>query len=810
MNIIKANKVFTDRVEPKEILTKEIESVENRKGYKRIYVFYGIGGIGKTRFLEEMRYDDEQKKKIVQFVHVSLNIYEFDNPVKILTSIRKQLSKIDLIVFDYALVQYYSKNGMTSTDITSKFHGVNSSMMLLFKNMTSGGKSMIPYYDLVRSSIVGMKSLREVFQRKKFKEMFQFIDTMSATEIYDRLPEMLATAINDANQRLILYLDDYESMVKKLKDLNGPDNYESWLIHFFEKLETALLVISAREKLAWENDYPFLDDAIHQYYLDKLTKKDARDFLISLPIKDDEIVEQIVNLAEGIPLFLDMCADLYFNQDSTSDDKDLFKHLSLKSLIDRYLRHFNDQERSLVLYLSYLQAFDYDFVRYLSSRVNIAISDVELKHFLERSLFIDNETMKTVDESVRKHIFDSKKNKGHSGIQEVLKDYLEDTIPFEHTNYSHYFKEYVLLVSKESLSTPSVEFLIASISRLVDRGYAMHLDEVMAYAQQQISAEFQAVYDYFQLLKFRRQGKINEAMSILKSHKEKGFDVSVFGSMEHAYTLLKVLIKHLAGHYDLAIQGYQDLIEEHQLLGSLQDDSRTLAIARIKQSDLLFLKGRFHDALNATNAININELDQMENKMELLRVKGHIYRFNLDFDTADKLYRYILEKESDRDLKIMGNAYTNLCETHCLRNPDLAIDYGEKGIPLLESIHSYVELGKMHAALAYAYAKNDDIPKAYDHADQSIRMQTENGYQSGILFGLYAMLYVEFKSENPFHSPYDLQSLRERILTLTDKLGVYDFLLLIPHCLYGESYSMLENIQWLDFAKTKQTMLEII
>ena len=45
----KANKIFTDRVEPKAKIDRLIEAFKLNSFTKKILCFYGIGGIGKNK-----------------------------------------------------------------------------------------------------------------------------------------------------------------------------------------------------------------------------------------------------------------------------------------------------------------------------------------------------------------------------------------------------------------------------------------------------------------------------------------------------------------------------------------------------------------------------------------------------------------------------------------------------------------------------------------------------------------------------------------------------------------------------------------
>ena len=177
--------------------------------------------------------------------------------------------------------------------------------------------------------------------------------------------KMLAAAINDENKQIICYLDDYDSLRTKTKDRNISDNYESWLMTLYQSLNNIFLVIASREKLKWAVQYPQIAGEIEQYYMSRLSDKDSSDFLHSIPIENPPLIAQIVSVCNGLPLCLDMCVDIYMASDNKTET--LFNDLSLQCIIERYLRHLNESERSLTLYLSYLYSYEIDFVKFFSS-----------------------------------------------------------------------------------------------------------------------------------------------------------------------------------------------------------------------------------------------------------------------------------------------------------------------------------------------------------------------------------------------------------------------------------------------------------
>jgi len=774
----KANKIFTDRVEPKAKIDRLIEAFKLNSFTKKILCFYGIGGIGKTRFLREVRYL-ERTEQSIQFVAISLDTYELDSPVKILISIRKQLQDIDLVLFDYTLAQYYKKNGLSFRDLSDIFESTKSSVSNIMKGVVETAGDFIPYYGLIKHVLKNIKDINKYISLKKYEPIFEEIDALEISELYGILPKMLADAINDENKQIICYLDDYDSLRTKTKDRNISDNYESWLMTLYQSLNNIFLVIASREKLKWAVRYPQIAGEIEQYYMSRLSDKDSSDFLHSIPIENPPLIAQIVSVCNGLPLCLDMCVDIYMASDNKTET--LFNDLSLQCIIERYLRHLNESERSLTLYLSYLYSYEIDFVKFLAREVSISIPDNLLTEYLEKTLFIDVEHYKKMDSTIKAHIFEQNLNHDTKGICKILKEYLIKLHVINNKDYLHYFKQLVFIYGKNQveIDQSDIEFLTYGISRFADRGYVAQIEEVI-YQAKLNNSKLESVYIYFLLIKYRKQGKILEAMKLL-NEVEKYENPSIYGKQRFSYQLVKIMVRHLSGDYDRAQKSYETLLEDHMILGTLHEDKRTYTIAYIKYCDLLFLKGQFTVALNKANQLSLADIVESENKMELLRVKGHIYRFNFQLEKAENIYQYILNNESADDIRIQGNIYNNLAETYQLSNPELCIFYASKSIEINTLIQSQIELGKTKTALVYAYSKLGDFDTANTYFKQSMEIQSSSGYQSGILFSLVAFVYLSFKMGKS-HS--EIHHVLLEIQGLINRLNVYRFLQVFINQMY--------------------------
>jgi hypothetical protein len=809
----KATKIFTDRVDPSKQFFDELNQVTSQKDYKKMVVFYGVGGIGKTKFLVESK-GKIQTTKNLSLVHVSLDSYEFGAPVTILVNIRKQITGLDFTLFDYALIQYYVKTGLPVKTVLEKLETIDSKFISLAKNIgVIALDTFLPFFSLLKSIAENTKQAKEIVQYAIHEAEFKAMEAMEPYDLYHLLPKLLAKALNAKERKLVILFDDYESMIKKTKDTAVCDNCEIWIMDLFRETNGCLLVVTARDQLKWPEKYPDLASQIIQVLISRLSDADCELFLRALRITDETVITKIIEKSRGIPYYLDKCADLYFDVMKKGIAVSDFRIPELSELVERYLRHLSDSERELVLNMAMMKRFDLSFVKYLIKERNIALSEMQVNELLDNTLFIDSDGFIKVDSSIKSHILDSQYVNKVVGVSRILLTYLVYELPIEKEEYLEYFVELVEMNDDDyENNTIAVENFIRIINRLVDRGYGYSCEFSLEKAFKNQGIAKHAIYIYFMLLYLRRQGKLHEAKALIDTTEASSFNPDIYGSMKEAYTLVKTLIIHLLGNYQMAETNYRKLIDDDLLLGTLSDDERTAVITRTKYADILFLKGLFKQSLLQVDQTQKSFKDKIssENKMELLRVKGHIYRFNYDLETANKIYQYILDNESDADIKIKGNALTNLAESNAFVNPVMALDFADKAIAINETIHSHHEVGKALSAKSIALTKLNRYDEARSCALLSRETQNDCGYQAGVLFADIALLFYYKKMNcNIEKSNEEIATLRE-IEAILKEIKVYQHLRLFIAVLYNDDVTEFSQYEWLDFEKTIRTIKTII
>ena len=105
-----ASRQFTDREKPRQSFEKAFQSLSNDQ-YK-VLVFYGVGGIGKSRLLKELYTLTSSFDNYVVTVSIDFREPKHRDPSEALIWLRQQLSKeynIKFTTFDLAYAVYWSR-----------------------------------------------------------------------------------------------------------------------------------------------------------------------------------------------------------------------------------------------------------------------------------------------------------------------------------------------------------------------------------------------------------------------------------------------------------------------------------------------------------------------------------------------------------------------------------------------------------------------------------------------------------------------------------------------------------------------------
>lgn len=408
-----AVKEFTDREDPQEAFERKVKVLKEtwKDGAYYILNYYGIGGIGKTSFVNKLcrviRGVEGNRCRLLGNIDCEYIRYDFDaknvgmDKLSILLNFRKQLTEVNkefkFYRFDSAVLLYAKKTGNDFTKDETAQSMLESNPWLEVIVSTIGIIPVVGWVSGVvqaidKSFALAKEGLMKHIDSDKYQKHLHEINGLEAPEILDKLHEYFILDMRHnmrqvAEKPLIIFLDSYEKYVDTLNYEIDMLTEDYWLWKGKRSVVCAipgiLWVITGREKLCWKNsiwgeldsERPLdqMSDAekdtlaqtcLEQHLLGDLSKKDAITFLRKAGIHNEKLCVELHELTKGTPLFLDICVDTYYEllgagiQPSIEDFGE-----DLSQLISRYLSNMSESNREMAYFLACLGTWDNDSVK---------------------------------------------------------------------------------------------------------------------------------------------------------------------------------------------------------------------------------------------------------------------------------------------------------------------------------------------------------------------------------------------------------------------------------------------------------------
>ena len=807
-----AIKKFTDRIEPFRAFNKWIDAIAAGSITRKALVYYGVGGIGKTRLISELMSDLEKRNNIngtaVNIIFASMDVNEYNSPSTVLMGLRKQI-KFPCVLFDYGMVKYMSSIGKNADQI-KEFIPKSSIIWDITGDILEAIHIPVGLIDKIAIKLREKYSI----QFKEYHNEIEAIDSCKRNpeELSERLPHLLgidiSVAAKNKNSMFSIFLDSYESLYRRqtFQLSNGdPDEFIQELLLSSEK---TLFVIGSREYIKWEQKDPSWNEILDQHILDYLSDQDSDYFLRSVPIPDESIRKSIIESSRGLPLYLDLCVEIYLrNKNNSLSAYDFL--IPTNEIIPRFLSHLSEDERTLFTALSYIHFFNFNIFEILIRELNIPIALSDFEEITDHSFVLKVENLDgiyKVHDNFYEYVINNPTVSGKSMIMDKIFsgiiNYLNEnkkSIPYD--SMVVFYPNVMNLLSY--LPEPSIavgeKFIELSIY-LIDAGYWNTVGAISGQILKKRPQDERIQFLFAVYL--RRTGRLENSIKMLESINTEN---ALFGNYKDYISYFKADTLRVMGRYSDALKLFIEISEKNNN-GS---DKELYLKCQNQIGDLTFLFGKFSDALGVLESActegNVNSILFAET----LRIEGHIYRFNFMLD--DALGKYINAMELARKFNILGlqgKLYNNLAESYCWLDPDKALEYGEKSIDINKNLNAPVEYGKTYAAMSIASSMKGDFSSSLKYSDLALSTQEQVKYLGGIVYayGSYCFMYIKKGDKDKFLDYYN------KMKKLVGNLGALEYTML-PYYLYlnaPELQDISKNIQWIDYGKTLEVVKSIL
>ncbi|MEG0260374.1 MAG: tetratricopeptide repeat protein [Lysinibacillus sp.] len=366
-------RTFTNREGYLQSFKEKVDSKE--KDQYSVLVFYGIGGIGKSRLRQKLCsiLDEEYSSSIYSTL-------DFDNPAYKETEtaifwLRKCLSKkykISFPMFDIAYSIYWSKIHPEIPMNKETFPLLEESGIVTDMISILGDVPIIGIAPKIFSFVVKTKKSVGDYLKSVQNELYQ-LENFDAKDILERLPMYFALDfkqhLNNTESPAVIFLDTYEALWDQAKNEAHYLLADSWIQELVAQLPEVLWVITGREVLRWPEMNPDWENYITHYQLAGLADNDARNFLASCNINDATIQTAIIQGSSGVPYYLDLSVDTYYEVKSFQQREPLPTDFANnpKEIFFRFIRYLNVTEIETLKLLSAPRYWHYDLFKSLVS-----------------------------------------------------------------------------------------------------------------------------------------------------------------------------------------------------------------------------------------------------------------------------------------------------------------------------------------------------------------------------------------------------------------------------------------------------------
>ncbi|MEL6614075.1 MAG: hypothetical protein AAFQ53_18415, partial [Bacteroidota bacterium] len=365
-----AARQFTDREEFKAVFDAVLDSVTPDR--HSVLMFYGVGGIGKSALIRELRrrLREERPADRPPAVHARVDFTDPENrlPTTALVRARSDLHRqgVPFLSFDIAFAHYWSLAYPHLPLSKSELRFLEEGEMLA--DLVDAAAE-IPGLGLVSKIPRALGKTRKAFQTYWHKRGQEELRRIAALDDADKVVDWLyvfwaadvkAWLAEEPGRRAVLFLDTLEAL--GASDGGGvrgaaPDD---WVREWAGHLDGVLVTIAGRQKLRWLDRDASWGAMIEQHLVGSLAPEDAEDFLRASGVVEPDVRATIIVQSEGVPLYLDLAVDTYEairraeDRPPRPDEFDA----NLDQLLRRFLHYLTDEQEAALYKLSVCSTFD--------------------------------------------------------------------------------------------------------------------------------------------------------------------------------------------------------------------------------------------------------------------------------------------------------------------------------------------------------------------------------------------------------------------------------------------------------------------
>lgn len=788
-NINADTRIFLDRTDILDDLEQHVLYYKEHAEFYKLFAFYGMGGIGKSRLVSQIY--DRYNGTDLDVYKIPLEILNQETVPSILVFIRCMFTNAPN--FDYVLFRYWDFYNFDRVNRENLGSFIKKSLCFIADKMDtilfdgnlrleSFIKTVIEAYEL---SVIPLKQ----------KEIVSSLIQDKPENLYQYMVETLVKDIEHemSNSYFLFIFDAYR--------LNNKENRFDWLKYFINTFHQGLFITTSRESLEWFKDENIDTTMCKNIPIDTIPPAIIRDYLLEHNFTKRQI-DIILEKTDCVPLFVDIALNV--SQNKEIDENTFIGFQNKEDLIKNFLSHLSKDEQIIIEYLSVVKLFNQEIYENVLCFNKLSFLNYCFFDFKQSAVirYIEEYNgLYKIHSVLAKNIA----HLMHVDIkQHIIKDYIffvcsriiNNALIYDDAKYNLILNIYEL-IEKEFISVDQKisEQLLEMYFYLSDKNYDNDFSRFFEIPSKEENSPLKYIYQYI-------CGKTTRLKNIVKGLRELEsipLDKCNFGKHIKSLQCDINYLLSISGHYNKAekrMKEFMDNLEQNEV------GERYYVKGYIYYCDMQMLRGKFKESVaNLTELCN--NVTGHKILYEIKKAIGHSYRFNFLIDKALSFY-----SESDVEYN-KAYYYTVCCESECYFNPKNVLDIYFMAVDENKRYGNHNNLGKIYYSMAIVQILQKEYFSAQKYIKKAYDEFKHTQYAAGEIFVMITETYLKYSQEGIISSS-TVKKVANRIKELN---GIYEYLLLPIYVARKEQLKIAEfknKFEWFSFDKTIENINKFI
>jgi tetratricopeptide (TPR) repeat protein len=353
-------------VNRESILEAYAEELSRAGDDVRLLNIVGVGGIGKSRLLRELRdrAGDSHRTATLDLQVPAMRQQE-DALAVLRVELGRQGVRFDRFDIGYAVFWQRLHPHLRLTPKELPFIEESEALTQIL-----GDASGIPVF----GTALGLVKLAEratagVRRRRRIRidDTLRSLDDLSNVELADAVTYLFAQDLREssAERPYVVFVDAYEALVSASVRAGRASMLDAWLRDLVAQLDRGLVVVASREPLRWQSYDPGWAEVTRQCQVGGLPMRARLELLTESGIADPADRASIARASAGLPFYLHLAIDTWTASGEPG------RAVSPEEIVQRFLQHVSGQEIRTLELLSIPRIFDFEIFQALADAFDL-------------------------------------------------------------------------------------------------------------------------------------------------------------------------------------------------------------------------------------------------------------------------------------------------------------------------------------------------------------------------------------------------------------------------------------------------------